>query len=220
MARIKQDTSPDIIFTYLEDANYLSLRGYRSEATIRALFWKSIITHVGISPATLTQDLLTKKFLHTFINVSASIESLDTYFDGMSRQFWELNKSEIDDFFLDQNASYDKTLTEVIGLTEKLSMAYKDANNIPFNLDGIHSEGKRSGESISEIILSNYPNELIVSKDSETRVLLKDAIPDDQIKRIHDKMMDATLAHLTSLIYHKYFLPFETLPHLPFLKIK
>lgn len=220
MDRIKKDTPLGTVLSYIKKSRYLILRGYRSEATIRDIFWKSILTHTIVDPTTINEASLIKKFLHTFINVETSIKALDVYFDGMSRQFWEINKSEIDDFFLDQTAAFSKILIEVIGHMQKLSIAYKDANNISFNLDGIQSEGKRSGQSVSEIILFNYPSKLTVNNESETEILLNNGIKDDEIKRIHDKTMKACMAHLTSLIYYKYFLPFSNSPHLPFLKTK
>lgn len=220
MARIKQDTSPEAVLRFVKDASYLTLRGFRSKAKIRTLFWKSIITQTIVNPYINNEALLLKKFLHIFINVETSLEALDVYFNGMSRQFWELNKSDINDFFLDQTATSNRVFLEVLDHIEKLSITYKDADNIPFDLDNIRSEGKRSGQSLSEIILSNYPSELTISTEPGTKILLNSAINDDEMKNIHDKMMKTCKAHLTTLIYYKYFLPFSNSLHLPFLKTK
>jgi hypothetical protein len=220
MARIKQDTSPEAVLRFVNDASYLILRGFRSEANIRTTFWKSIISHTIVDPTILNEPLLLKKFLHIFINVETSLDALDMYFNGMSRQFWELNKNDINDFFLDQTATSNRLFLDVLDHIEKLSITYKDADYVPFNLSSILSEGKRSGQSVPEIILSNYPSELIISTESEVQILLNSAINDDEVKHIHDKMMKTCKTHLTTLIYSRYFLPFSNSPHLPFLKTK
>lgn len=218
MARIKQDTSLERVLSYLTKAPYLTERGYRSKATIRTIFWKSSITQVIAHPTSLTKELLTKRFLHTFFNVSATLETLDTYFDWMSRQFWETNKEALYDFFLDQTAHFNAKLKQVNHLILESVDAHPGASFTPFNLKDVDVDGKRSGQSLSEILVPGYPNELIISTDPEIQILINHDIPEDQIKRVHQTMMDACSAHITMLIYHTYFLPFEDSPHLPFLK--
>jgi|GEM_PF-6111813 len=220
MTRIKHNTPVELVLSFLNDAYYLTLRGFRSESTIRTVFWKSMITHTIADSDSLTPEILIKKFLHTFINVPASMEALDTRFDKMSRLFWEQNQGDLVDYFLVRTAIYEKTLKEVSKLINQQSSRYNNINNKLFILDDIHSEGVRSGQSISEIILSEYPSKLIISLDPVTAILLNDAIPDGPIKRLHHKMMRVCRSHLAELIYHKYFQPFEDNPHLPFLKIK
>lgn len=218
MDRIKRDSSIEIVLSYLKEAKYLIQRGYRSQASIRDVFWKSINTHSIFAPTILDHSLLIKKFIHAFINVESTLEALDVYFDGMSRQFWELNKAEMYDFFLDQKAEFNLILNEVVSHLNGLSNIYKDVNNTPFNLNSLQSEGLRSGQSIIEIILFSYPDQLVINSESEPKILLNDKVTDREIKLLHKKMLQACTAHFSELIYYKYFLPFERSPHLPFLK--